>query len=142
MVLAEVSVAENTHFAAIKALVLSLPLYDYDRVPGLLDSTTGKPNPGQTPTAYGLLSVERRYVDPAVARAGRTSTTGWRVGVRVCAKSPNECREQVATLAEALTGETVTVTGVRSTPLWHDSSTAVESGSNYFSSLHQWTYAL
>lgn len=141
MVLAEVSAEENAHFAAIKALVV-LPLYDYDRVPGLLDSTTGKPNPGQTPTAYGLLSIERRYVDPSTAKAGRTSTTGWRVGIRVCAKSPNECREQVAAVAEALAGETVTVSGARSTPLWHDSSTAVEPETGYFSSLHQWTYAL
>ena len=135
------SATEVDQFDAIKSLV-SLPLYDYDRVPGLLNSTTGVQNPGDTPTAYGLLSIERRYVPPAIARVGRTATTGWRVAIRVCAKSPHEARTKVADVNTALNGATVTVAGLRSTPLWHDSSTSVEPAEKVFSALHQWTYAL
>lgn len=133
------SADENPQFAAIKALV-SLPLYDYGQVPGQMNPATKVMNPAVTPplTAYGLLSIERRTVDRATDRVGRNETTGWRISIRVCAKSAHQVRQVAKTVTAALEG--VRIGG--STPIRHESSTSAEPDDGWYAALHEWTYAL
>ena len=130
------SADETAEHAAIKALV-PLALYDYGQVPGLLNPATKVNNPGQTPTSYGLLSIERRYVDRATDRVGRNATEGWRISIRVCAKSAHQTRFAAKGVNDALEG--VRLPG--STPIRHESSTSVEPDDGYYTALHEWTYA-
>lgn len=132
---------EAAQFAAIKALVPGLPIYDYGRVPGLMN-VAGQVNPGSAPDVYGLLSIERRPVPQEGTRVGRTQRLGYRASLRIAARSASVVRVQVKDASNALDGTTLTVGGVKSTPLHHDSSTAPDPDDGYYAALHQWTYAL
>lgn len=132
---------EAAQFAAIKALIPGLEVYDYGRVPGL-KNVSGQLNPGHAPTRYVLLSIERRFVPQEGTRAGRTQRIGYRAALRICAKTPSECRAAAKTVSTALDGAALTVAGAKSTPLHHDSSASPEADDGYYAALHQWTYAL
>ena len=139
------STTPEQHWAAVVAALstagVALPVYDYGEVPGS-QSPAGDLNPGTTPTAYGLLSLERRYTPTHVDRVGRTEVTGWRVSLRVSGMSPTEVRVQTGRVFDALSGLVLVITGHRSTPVRHEASTDPAPDGDRYSALEQFTYTL
>jgi len=134
---------EQAQWDALKALLTAGEIgdhvYDFGRVPGEKDV------PGDTPDAFVLLSVERRYVAPN--RAGGTDRTGWRVSCRFVDTSAANARLVGGWVRAALEstpgrGRRITVNGVTSTPITHETTSAVEADDGRYSGLSQWTYAL
>ncbi|WP_394289505.1 hypothetical protein [Microbacterium sp.] len=132
---------EAAQFAAIKALLPDLPIYDYGRVPGMKNAA-GTTNPGATPDVYGLLSIERRYIPQEGTRIGRTQRLGYRVALRIVARSASECRVAAKRSSDTIDGTSLSLVGRKSTPLHHETSTPPEIDDGWYSALHQWTYAL
>lgn len=133
---------ETLHFAAVKALITSPTVYEYGTVPGLLNPVTGANNTGTLPSRFALLTVERRYVPPLADRVGRTDRTGWRISVRVAGSTPLEVRTALKNVTAALDGVRVTVGDQVSTPIKHETSTAMDPADKRYTALTQWTYAL
>jgi hypothetical protein len=135
--------SEQDVWLVLSALLTATPLdsavYDYGKVPG----ESG--NAGQLPTAFALLSIERRYVAPN--RSGGTDRTGYRVSVRFVADTAFNARIVGGWVRDGLEstpgrGKRITVGGVESTPLTHESTTAVEKDEDRFSGLVTYTLAL
>lgn len=127
----------SAHWGAIKALLtptVGANIFDYGKVPG------ADGNSGTLPTTYVLLTVERRHVDPTTA--GRSAVTGWRVSCRFVGNSTPNARAVGNWVTAALNEQRLTVGGLTSTPITHESTTAVESDDGMYSGLSQWTYAL
>lgn len=135
--------SEDDVWNAAKALLAETPLdsdvYDYGKV-------SGEPGNGsKLPNAFALLSVERRYVLPN--RQGGTAVTGWRVSVRFVGTTAANARRIGGWVRDAFEstpgrGKRLTVLGVESTPVTHESTTAVEPDDGRYSGLSQWTFAL
>lgn len=128
---------------AMKALLTASPLgddvYAYGEVPG----ETG--NDGVLPDAFVLLSLQRRYVEPR--EAGRTTITGWRASVRYVDTTAVNARRVGGWVSTAFEtrpgyGRRITVNGVESTPITHESTTDVSPDDGRYSGLSHWTFAL
>lgn len=133
---------EQDVWSALKALLVTSPLgddvYDYGEVPGV------DGNPGQTPEAYTLLSIERRHVP---TNNGRTSVTGWRSSIRYVATTAEDARLVGGWVRAAFEispgrGRRLSVSGATSTPITHESTIAVTPDGDRYSGLSQWTLAL
>jgi hypothetical protein len=128
----------STHWDAVKALLSASPagndVYDYGDVPG---ESSG--NPGDLPEAFVVLSVSRRYAPP---NNGRSAASGWRISCRHVAKTAADARLIGTWVTDALNEVRLSLEGVASTPITHESTTAVEPDDGMFSGLSQWTYAL
>lgn len=128
---------ERKHVAAIKTLLnaaLSPNLaYDYGTVPG------ADGNAGTLPPIFVLLGLERRYVEPT--GAGRTTRSGWRLTVRYIGRTTDEARWAAAKVAQAMETR-LTVDGVVSTPVTHESTQAIAPDDGRFSGWAAYTYAL
>jgi len=128
----------TAHWNAVKALITATDVgenvYDYGKVPG------ADGNPGQVPTYYVLLTVERRFVQPD--RGGRAGVTGWRITARYVSTSSQNARLVGNWVTSALDGTRVTVDGIQGTSITHESTNAVQPDDGMFSGLSQWTYAL
>ncbi|HKY58305.1 MAG TPA: hypothetical protein VJL80_09730 [Aeromicrobium sp.] len=109
-------------------------LYDYGEVPG------ADGNDGVLPSVYVLLTVERRYVGPR--RAGRAGRSGWRITARYVGRNVDEARWALDKVTDAIDEARLTIGGYVSTPVTHESSTAIEPDDGRFSGLTVWTYAL
>lgn len=126
--------------ALLKATPLGQDVYEYGGVPG----ETG--NPGVLPAQFVLLSVERRYVEPR--QAGGTSVTGWRASIRyvgsITASNARLLGEWVRQAFETSPGrgKRITVDGVTSTPIAHETTSSVEPDDGMYSGLSSWTLAL
>lgn len=134
---------EQDVWDALKALLVATNLgadvYDYGKVPG------ADGNAGSLPDVYALLSVERRYVEPR--QAGGTSVTGWRASVRYVGTSAHNARVIGGWVRDAFEvspgrGKKVTVGGIESTPITHETTSSVEPDDGRYSGLSQWTLAL
>lgn len=129
---------ERQHIAALSTLMTATlgpdRVYDFGMVPG------ADGNPGDLPPIFALLALERRYVQPN--RAGRSGVTGWRLSVRYVGRSVAEARWAQMQVAAALNEVTLTIAGVTSTPVTHESTTAIALDDGRFSGLSSWTYAL
>lgn len=127
----------SAHWDAIKALLTASPLgdhaYDFGKVPG------ADGNSGTLPTTYVLLTVERRYAAP---NNGRSAVTGWRVSCRFVGTTSPNARAVGNWVTAALNEARVTVGGVQSTPITHESTNSVEPDDGMYSGLSQWIYAL
>jgi hypothetical protein len=136
-------VSTQEHWDALAALLkasnLGDDVYDYGQVPG------ADGNDGVMPTAFVLLHIDRRYVPPT--RAGGTDRTGYRASVRFVGTTAHNARVIGGWVNDAFEvtpgrGKRITVGGVDSTPLTHESTTAVESDDGRYSGLVAYTYAL
>lgn len=127
----------TAQWEAVKGLLTTSPLgadvYDYGEVPGADGAA------GDLPAAFVLLTVERRYVPP---NNGRSAVTGWRITTRHTGSTPANARLVGSWVTTALNEVRLTVDGVQSTPITHESTTAVEKDDGMFSGLSSWTYAL
>ena len=126
----------SAHWDAIKALLtatVGANVYDFGKVPG------ADGNKGTLPTTYVLLTVERRYAAP---NNGRSAVTGWRVSCRFVGTTSPNARDVGNWVTAALNEARLTIGGTQSTPITHESTTAVESDDGRFSGLSNWTYAL
>jgi hypothetical protein len=135
--------SDQEHWSALAALLhgtdLGSDVYDYGKVPG------ADGNDGVLPDAFALLYIERRYVPPT--RAGGTDRTGYRASVRFVGTTTPNARVIGGWVSSAFEispgrGKRITVGGVDSTPLTHESTTAVEKDDGRFSGLVVYTYAL
>jgi hypothetical protein len=114
-------------------------VYDYGKVPG----QSG--NPGELPTKFALLSVARRYVPPN--RSGGTTVTGYRASVRFVGSSPVNARIIGGWVREAFEsqpgrGKRITLAGVKSTVITHETTTEVEPDDGMYSGVTTYTLAL
>lgn len=127
----------SAHWNAIKALLtptVGANVFDYGKVPG------ADGNSGVLPATYVLLTVERRYVEPQTA--GRSGVTGWRVSCRFVGNTTPNARAAGNWVTAALNEVRIALGSVSSTPITHESTTAVESDDGMYSGLSQWTYAI
>lgn len=135
------------HFDAIKALILAqIPaaaqalgtsVYRPSDVPG------ENGNPGTLPRIFVLLKVERRFT-PSLKASRIATRSAWRV-VAVCVgQSAAEAEQATAWVTAALDSQRVTVDGFTSTPVQHETSTAVDrdGDTSEFFGRTDWTYAL
>lgn len=135
--------SEQDGWDALQALVATSPLgadlYDYGKVPG------ADGNLGDMPEAFALLSIARRFAPPT--RNGGTDRTGYRASFRYVGTNPRNARLVGEWIRAALEttpgrGKRITVGGVDSTPLTHESTTAVEKDDGLYSGQVVYTYAL
>ncbi|HEY0891236.1 MAG TPA: hypothetical protein VGE38_16665 [Nocardioides sp.] len=137
--------SDDEVWEAVKALLLTAPgfkgqhVYDDDEVPG------SNGNPGTLPPAFAVLSVERRYVPPN--RQGGTARVGYRAAVRHVGTTATNARRVGKWVQDALEsspgrGKKITVGGVKSTAITHESTNAVAKDGTEHSGLSQWTLAL
>jgi hypothetical protein len=111
-----------------------LRVYEYGKVPG------ADGNPGVLPRIYVLISLGRRFV-PA-NKGDTTARSGWRVSLRYVGHTIDEVRWAGARIADALDQKRITVAGLDSTALLHESTTPAKPDSGLFSALVSYTYAL
>lgn len=139
----EQDIDEQDVWEALQALLVVTDLgknvYDYGEVPG----ESG--NPGDLPDTYVVLSVERRYVPPS--SSGGTNVTGWRASARYVDTNPVNARRAGALVRRGFEisrgrGRSITVAGITSTPIAHESTRSVGPDSGRYSGLSQWTLAL
>lgn len=126
----------SAQWDAVKALLTTTAgddVYDYGEVPG------ADGNQGKLPTAFVVFSMARRYVP---ASGGRTSVTGWRISCRFVGTTVPNARLVGTWITAALNEATVTVGGATSTPITHESTTAVAKDEDRFSGVSTWTYAI
>jgi hypothetical protein len=109
-------------------------VYDYGRVPGANN------NSGTVPDIFALLGFERRYVEPY--HAGRATRSGWRLTVRYVGRTVDEARWAALKVATALNEVRVTIGGIESTPITHESTQAIAPDDGRFSGWSAWIYAL
>ena len=136
--------SEQEVWDALKALLSATDLgehvYDIDMVP----STNGVP--GTLPESFAVLHVERRYVPPTTA--GRTTINGYRAAVSFIGRSVHNARVIGSWVRDAFedepgSGRVITVGGIESTPITHESSTAVAKDDDArWSGSSLWTLAL
>jgi hypothetical protein len=107
---------------------------DYGGVPGADN------NPGTVPDLFALPAFERRYVEPY--HAGRATRSGWRLTVRYVGRTVDEARWAALKVATALNEVRVTIGGIESTPITHESTQAIAPDDGRFSGWSVWTYAL
>lgn len=120
--------------AALTAKVGENRIFDYGMVPGADD------NDGTLPPIYVLLSIARRYAEPTTA--GRSPVTGWRVSCRYVGSTVAEARWAQMQVAAALNEVRLSIGGKTTTPITHESSTAIEPDEGMQSGLSSWTYVL
>lgn len=92
------------------------------------------------PSIFALISVERRTAP--LDRPGRSGRSGWRLGVRYVGRSIAEARWAEARVNAALDGLVLSVDGATSTPVAHESTTAVAPDEGRFSGVSSFTYVL
>jgi hypothetical protein len=137
---------ERAHFTALKTLLdaaLSPRVtYDYGTVPGFDNNT------GTRPTIFALLAIERRQV-PVTRSTATPTRSGWRVSVTVVGAFPDNVRQYAEKVTQALDGVRLTVDGVTSTPVQHESTQAIQRDtsiavgqSGAFSGVSMWTFVL
>lgn len=129
---------ERTHRDVIEALLTATVganrVYDYGTVPG------SDGNAGTMPPIFVLLTIERRYVEPR--RGGRSGRSGWRVTCRYVGRTVDEARWAELKVTQALDEQRLSVGGFTSTPVTHESTTAIAPDDGRFSGLGVWIYAL
>lgn len=134
---------EQAIWDALEALLaagdLSGRVYDYGDVPG------EKGNDGTLPDYFALLSVSRRYAEPN--KPAGTGRTGWRISVQYVDRSTANARLIGRWVRDAFEttpgyGKRITVDGMRSTPLTHETTRAVEPDEDRFSGSVTYTFAL
>jgi len=128
----------SAHWSAIKALLADTvgdDVYDYGKVPG------ADGNPGTLPTAFVMLSVDRRFI-PSGWLSGRTSATGWRVFCHHVGNTAPNARTVGNWVTAALNEARITVDGIASTPITHETTDPVAVDDGMFSGQSTWTYAL
>lgn len=128
------------HYAALTAALAPLPVYEYGRVPGMKRDDGHGSNPGQTPASYGLLQVERVYLESATA-ARLSRRTSWRASLRAVGKSPADCKAALSALG-AVENARLTIDARTSTPVAHESSEAPAPDDGWHSALVRFTYSL
>jgi hypothetical protein len=136
---------ERDHAAVLTALIdaamgpdpdtTKSRVFTYGKVPG------ADGNPGTLPRIYALISIERRFT-PANKAVAMTTRSGWRVSVRYVGKTVLEAQWANAKIAAALDQQYITVNGLTSTPLIHESTSAVAPDDGLYSGLVGFTYAL
>lgn len=136
---------ERAHAAAIEAMVSAAigteengdaRVYDYGKVPG------ADGNDGVLPRIYALVSIERR-AGVTNLKVGRTSRSGWRLTIRYVGHTTNEARWAGLQIAVAVNEKQITIGSTEpSTPITHESTTAVAPDGGLYSGLVQYTYAL
>jgi hypothetical protein len=109
-------------------------VYDYGKVPGF-DGNAGPP-----PKIFALPTLERRYVGPR--RAGRAGRSGWRLSVRYVGRTVDEARWALNEITVAIDERRLTIGGVTSTPVTHESTTDIAPDDGRYSGLTVWVYAL
>ncbi len=133
------AIDERKHRDALDALlepsVGAGRIYDYGTVPG------ADGNAGSLPPIYVLLTIERRYA-PVSRNVGLASRSGWRVTTRYVGRTVDEARWAAMKITDALDGARLTVDDYVSTPVQHESTTAIELDEGRFAGLTVWTYAL
>lgn len=92
------------------------------------------------PAIFALVSVERRFVFPD--RGGMSSRSSWRALVRYTGLTSWEAERASSKVATALDGTRLTVDGVTSTPLLHESTDAIRRDEGRFSGESRYTYTL
>jgi hypothetical protein len=130
-------VTAQAQYAAVLAAVdaaCSKPVYGYDNVPGTNN------NPGTTPAAYLLQTVERRFA-PADRLSAQSAVTGWRITVRAVGADANSVRVSLSQAAAALNEAVLTVGGKQTTPVQHESSLPAEWDDGSYSGLDTYTYS-
>lgn len=129
---------ERPHAAALEAALTATVgagrIFDYGMVPG------ADGNAGTLPPIYVLLSIARRYVQPTTA--GRSAVTGWRVSCRYVGRTVAEARWAQMQVATALNEVRLSIGGATTTPITHESTTAIEPDDGMQSGLSSWTYAI
>lgn len=113
---------------ALTATLGANRVYDYGEV--------GQP----LPSIFVVLGIERRFVEPR--RAGRAGRSGWRVTFRYVGRSVDEARWAGLKVAAAIDEQVLTIGGVKSTPVTHESTTAIAPDDGRYSGLVVYTYVL
>lgn len=137
---------EREHVEVFKAAVTAKlgpkwRCYGYDEVPGSSQDSDGQTLRGALPNIFVLVSLERRFLQPArlIGRAGRS---GWRVSFRGVGRTEDECRWALLRIAEAVDELRFSIDGFRSTVVTHESSTSPEWGDRRYSAIKSYTYSL
>lgn len=115
--------------AAITAFEDDLPVFDYGKTPATL------------PPIFVMLAIERRYVEPQTS-TGTTSRSGWRILFRFVGRTVDEARWAQMKLTQALDQKRLSIGGYTSTPVRHESSSAIAEDDGRYSGSAEWTYAL
>lgn len=115
-------------------------VYDYGMVPGDENHPVEAEREKSPPAIYVLLTIERRYVGPR--RAGRAGRSGWRVLARYVGRTVDEARWALDKVTDAIEEQRLDIAGQTSTPVTHETSTAIEPDGGRFSGLTAFTYAL
>jgi hypothetical protein len=131
---------ERQHAAALKAAIKARlapgdEVYEYGDVPGL------DGNAGIEPDLYVLLQIERRYL-PAAHSPREATRTAWRATIRSVGTTVNECRWVSLKVAQALDSVRLTIGGIESTRIQHETTDAPEPRNGRADSLSRWTYSL
>lgn len=128
---------ERLHHAAVSALlleVLNQHVYDYGQVPG------ADGNEGDMPDVYVVMAVERRTAP--TGPGGFAQVSGWRIYLRGVGTTVAEARWAIAKATAALEGACLAIAGIESTPIAHETSTAVRPDDGRQSGLVEFVYAL
>lgn len=128
-------VSSGGQYAAWVSLLSGLsewPAFSYGAVPGV------EGNEGTEPVKYLLVDVQRM----AVAAPVSPLRTGWRVMVLAADTSPANVRLALDRVAAVVESRRVTLGGVSSTPIMHESTDGPERDGARFSGSSSWTYVM
>lgn len=136
---------ERVHLAVIDALLNAALGPDPANNDGprafAYGTVPGEPgNPGVRPPIFVVRSLERRYVEPQVA--GRAAVGSWRLTTRHVGRTVADAEWAAAQISAALNEARLTIGGAQTTPVTHESTSAVAPDDGMFSGVTNWTYAL
>jgi hypothetical protein len=114
---------------ALNAFEDDLPVYDYGKT-----STT-------LPPIFVMLAIERRYVEPRTS-SGLSGRSGWRILFRYVGRSVDEARWAQMKITQALDEVRLSIGGATSTPVRHESTSAIAEDDGRYSGSAEYTYAL
>lgn len=140
---------ERKHVAAFKAAVDAVMVaagsparcYGYDEVPGTSQDSDDDKVPGKLPNIYVMVSLERRFLQPA-RQIGRAGRSGWRLSLRGVGRTEAECRWALLKITDAVDEKRFTIDGFRTGPVAHESSTSPEWDDKRYAALKTYTYTL
>lgn len=125
---------EEQHAAVVKQALADAGAapYDLDELPAQDEAL---------PEYYTEVLVERRF-SPTTRLSARPVTIGWRISTRAVAKTVSNAREMRARQHAALDGVHLSVDGVLSAPVLHETSEPIAEDERWYSGATTWTYTL
>lgn len=133
---------ERPHVAAVTAAIAAVnaqlgeDTYDDGDVPGMDDD-----GEDLVPRIFVVLKIERRYLE-STKSTRHSSRSSWRISARYVGTTKNEARWAGARVSDAFESVRLSVEGFTSSPIEHETTSAVAKVDGRFSGLSTWTYTL